>query len=132
MRPRLDKRHVAVVVGMDGKRLSPESVHAVIAAGYSACWQKVLKFVLWTHLGYHYTRAQLDQFPDPDEAHARRGAYWTFDGTAFVSKMQELHVKGVPALRPRPCSLAFTVQENIKRMSRAVLMSPDQHHCVSS
>ena len=47
------------------------------------------------HAGYHYTRAQLDQFPDPDEAHARRGAYWTFDGTAFVSKMQELHAKGV-------------------------------------
>ena len=46
------------------------------------------------HAGYHYTRAQLDQFPDPDEAHARRGAYWTFDGTAFVSKMQELHAKG--------------------------------------
>ena len=46
------------------------------------------------HAGYHYTRAQLDQFSDPDEAHARRGAYWTFDGIAFVSKMQELHAKG--------------------------------------
>lgn len=47
------------------------------------------------HTGYHYTRQQLDQFPDPDEAHARRGAYWTFDGAAFVDKMHELHAKGV-------------------------------------
>lgn len=45
--------------------------------------------------GYHYTRQQLDQFPDPDEAHARRGAYWTFDGAAFVDKMHELHAKGM-------------------------------------
>ena len=45
--------------------------------------------------GYHYTRAQLDQFPDPDEAHARRGSYWTFDGATFVSKMTELRTKGL-------------------------------------
>lgn len=61
MRPRLDKHHVAVVVGMDG---------------------------------YHYTRQQLDQFPDPDEAHARRGAYWTFDSASFVDKMHELQQQG--------------------------------------
>lgn len=48
--------------------------------------------------GYHYTRQQLDQFPDPDEAHARRGAYWTFDGAAFVEKMHELRVKGEATL----------------------------------
>ncbi|KAL0052381.1 hypothetical protein WJX82_001231 [Trebouxia sp. C0006] len=65
MRPRLDRHHVAVVVGMDG---------------------------------YHYTRQQLDQFPDPDEAHARRGAYWTFDGAAFVEKMHELRAKGEATL----------------------------------
>lgn len=44
--------------------------------------------------GYHFTRAQLDKFDDPDEAHARRGAYWTFDGAAFVQKMQELQTSG--------------------------------------
>ena len=47
------------------------------------------------HAGYHYTRQQLDQFPDPDEAHARRGAYWTFDGAAFVEKMHELRARGI-------------------------------------
>ena len=47
-------------------------------------------------IGYHYTRQQLDEFDDPDEAHARRGAHWTFDGAAFVKKMQELQNKGDP------------------------------------
>ena len=47
------------------------------------------------HSGFHYTRAQLDEFPDPDEAHARRGAYWTFDGMAFVDKMQDIRAKGL-------------------------------------
>ncbi len=51
--------------------------------------------MLMLRAGYHYTRQQLDQFPDPDEAHARRGAYWTFDGAAFVEKMRELHAKGM-------------------------------------
>jgi pantothenate kinase len=35
--------------------------------------------------GFHYTRAQLDAFPDPAAAHARRGAPWTFDADAFVA-----------------------------------------------
>ena len=35
--------------------------------------------------GYHYTRAQLDAFPDPAAAHDRRGAPWTFDADAFVA-----------------------------------------------
>ncbi len=29
--------------------------------------------------GYHLTRAQLDAMPNAAEAHARRGAHWTFD-----------------------------------------------------
>lgn len=40
--------------------------------------------------GYHYTRAQLDAFDDPGAAHARRGAHWTFDAEAFVSKVGEV------------------------------------------
>jgi pantothenate kinase len=43
--------------------------------------------------GYHYTKKQLDQFPDPVEARARRGAHWTFDGEAFVAALLELKVK---------------------------------------
>lgn len=41
--------------------------------------------------GYHYTRSQLDQFPNPREAHARRGAPWTFDAEGVVSMVHQLH-----------------------------------------
>lgn len=34
--------------------------------------------------GYHYYRSQLDQMDDPEEAHARRGAAFTFDAQRFV------------------------------------------------
>ncbi|KAK5663037.1 hypothetical protein OQA88_6452 [Cercophora sp. LCS_1] len=40
--------------------------------------------------GYHFTRAQLDQFPDPATAHARRGAEFTFDGKAYLQLVQAL------------------------------------------
>ncbi|KAM0333557.1 hypothetical protein ACHAQA_002222 [Verticillium albo-atrum] len=35
--------------------------------------------------GYHLTRAQLSALPNPVEAHARRGAVYTFNGEAFLS-----------------------------------------------
>ena len=34
--------------------------------------------------GYHLSRAQLSTLPDPVNAHARRGAEFTFDGTSFL------------------------------------------------
>jgi len=41
--------------------------------------------------GWHYSRAQLDAFDDPKQAHARRGAAFTFDAPAFVQFVKELH-----------------------------------------
>jgi pantothenate kinase len=35
--------------------------------------------------GFHLTKAQLAQFPDPVAAFARRGAPWTFDAAGFVA-----------------------------------------------
>ena len=35
--------------------------------------------------GFHYYRRQLDAMPDPQLAHARRGAHWTFDAEKFVA-----------------------------------------------
>ncbi|CAD6505136.1 BgTH12-00631 [Blumeria graminis f. sp. triticale] len=35
--------------------------------------------------GYHLTRAQLDALPDPAQAHARRGAAYTFDAASLLS-----------------------------------------------
>ena len=40
--------------------------------------------------GYHYTRAQLAQMPDPAYAVARRGAAFTFDGEKFLRLVQSL------------------------------------------
>ncbi|KAF8059450.1 uridine kinase [Scenedesmus sp. PABB004] len=48
--------------------------------------------------GFHLTRAQLDAMPDPQAAHARRGAPWTFDGEAFVSALAALRRSGAAAL----------------------------------
>ena len=40
--------------------------------------------------GYHLTRAQLAQMPDPVHAAARRGAAFTFDGEKFLRLVQGL------------------------------------------
>jgi len=40
--------------------------------------------------GWHFTRAQLDVFPDPQTAHDRRGSHWTFDGPGYVSFIRAL------------------------------------------
>ncbi|KAL0945615.1 hypothetical protein HGRIS_014770 [Hohenbuehelia grisea] len=40
--------------------------------------------------GWHLTRAQLDALPEPQLAHDRRGAHWTFDGPAYVDFLRSL------------------------------------------
>lgn len=40
--------------------------------------------------GYHLSRAQLDAMPDPVNAHARRGAAFTFDGESFLKLVEQL------------------------------------------
>jgi pantothenate kinase len=40
--------------------------------------------------GYHLSRAQLDAMPDPEAAHARRGAAFTFDGKSFYNLVKKL------------------------------------------
>lgn len=37
--------------------------------------------------GYHYYRSELDAMADPEEAHARRGAPFTFNATKFVGDL---------------------------------------------
>lgn len=39
--------------------------------------------------GYHYSRAQLDTFPNAEEAHRRRGSDFTFDGEGFVELVKK-------------------------------------------
>lgn len=40
--------------------------------------------------GFHYTRAQLDAFPNPKDAHYRRGAVDTFDADAWSDLVHRL------------------------------------------
>lgn len=44
--------------------------------------------------GFHYYRHELDKMADPKEAHARRGAHWTFDGEKFVDCIRQLKELG--------------------------------------
>lgn len=44
--------------------------------------------------GYHYTRATLATFADPDEAARRRGAPFTFDADAFLAVVDRLQHPG--------------------------------------
>lgn len=49
--------------------------------------------------GYHLSRAQLSALPDPQRAHARRGAAFTFDGASFLVLVRELREPLVPESR---------------------------------
>ncbi|CAN0156043.1 unnamed protein product [Scytosiphon promiscuus] len=44
--------------------------------------------------GYHLYRRELDLLPDPSEAHRKRGAHWTFDGTRFLREIREARTSG--------------------------------------
>ena len=44
--------------------------------------------------GFHFSKAQLRQMPDPEKAFARRGAHWTFDAVGFNQKVRALKSAG--------------------------------------
>lgn len=48
--------------------------------------------------GYHLTRQQLSALPNAEEAFARRGAEFTFDGAAFLTLVREVRKQGPDAL----------------------------------
>lgn len=43
--------------------------------------------------GFHYSRAQLSEMPDPDNARARRGAEFTFDGPSFLELVKAVRAQ---------------------------------------
>ncbi|THZ96308.1 P-loop containing nucleoside triphosphate hydrolase protein [Aureobasidium pullulans] len=49
--------------------------------------------------GYHLSRAQLDAMPDPNTAHARRGAAFTFDASSFLELVKKLRQPISPETR---------------------------------
>lgn len=55
--------------------------------------------------GYHLTRAQLDAMPDPEEAHMRRGAPWTFDPGSYLATLRSLRTPGAGEWDWRWCAV---------------------------
>jgi pantothenate kinase len=47
--------------------------------------------------GYHLTRTQLSSMPDPENAHARRGAAFTFDPTSLHALIRQLREPLTPS-----------------------------------
>jgi len=47
--------------------------------------------------GYHYSRAHLSSMSDPQNAHARRGAEFTFDGASYLTLVQKLRTPISPS-----------------------------------
>lgn len=74
-------RYMVGIVGMPGSGKS--TLARNVAQIINSIQQDACAVVLPMD-GYHYTKAELDAFDDPTEAHARRGAPWTFDAQAFV------------------------------------------------
>ncbi|KAG8418372.1 hypothetical protein J3459_005995 [Metarhizium acridum] len=52
--------------------------------------------------GFHFTRDALSAMPDPANAHARRGAAFTFDAAKFLTLIQKLRepISAQPILAP--------------------------------
>jgi pantothenate kinase len=61
---------------------------AASSPGLSGGGQEIAAFIPMD--GYHLSRAQLDAMPDPTNAHARRGAAFTFDADSFLKLVETL------------------------------------------
>lgn len=68
----------------------PQRAMGVVLQAYPACRCHVVR----VQDGFHYFRAQLDAMPDPQLAHARRGAEWTFDARAYHACLQRIKEAG--------------------------------------
>ncbi|KAK0197905.1 P-loop containing nucleoside triphosphate hydrolase protein [Armillaria mellea] len=76
---------------VDKLQQTPTNVRLLIGVcGIPASGKSQSRAVLVGLDGWHLTRAQLDQFPDPKLAHSRRGIHWTFDGPAYLAFVKSL------------------------------------------
>lgn len=73
--------------------------------------------------GYHFTRAELDAMPDPDLAHLRRGAPFTFDAERFVADLVQARESGTGRFPSFDHGAGDPVEGNIE-------LIPGQHRLV--
>ena len=77
--------------------------------------------------GFHLCRSQLDAMPNAAEAHARRGAHWTFDAARFVQSVRQLRTQRALAAG-LPCCLRLLLLS--WQRSAASLSLPSFDHAV--
>ena len=95
LRPRLDGKEVAVAIGMDGKCASqPKACSCSVLLVNSHTFIRPENGISCCSAGFHFYQRQLDTFPDPQQAHARRGAHFTFDADGFVRAVTQIRYQG--------------------------------------
>ncbi|KAJ3868051.1 P-loop containing nucleoside triphosphate hydrolase protein [Lentinula novae-zelandiae] len=90
-----------LLVGIYGIPASGKSTFADLLYKYTDSLlqndpQNSIRAILVSLDGWHLTRAQLDQFPDPKLARNRRGSHWTFDGPSYLQFVQKLREEVLP------------------------------------
>jgi len=79
--------------------------------------------------GWHYTRAVLDTFDNVQEAHARRGAAFTFDANAYVEFVASLRqVETESAVLERPPDHEFDHPSDAKLNLPILVRAPSFSH----
>ncbi|KAL7421839.1 hypothetical protein Q5752_003610 [Cryptotrichosporon argae] len=76
--------------------------------------------------GWHYTRAQLDAFADPADAHWRRGAPDTFDLPSYLAFLHALRAPLIPPPPPIP----FPTFDHAAKDPRPAAVPVQAHHRV--
>ncbi|KAG6817285.1 hypothetical protein H0H87_010627 [Tephrocybe sp. NHM501043] len=90
-----------LLIGISGIPASGKSTFAFLVTNYtnellSSAGDTSSSALLIGLDGWHLSRAQLDEFPDPKLAHDRRGSHWTFDGPGYVAFIRSLRQPLVP------------------------------------
>jgi len=74
--------------GASGKSFFCQEIKRILGENFD------IEALVVTMDGYHYYRHQLDQMEDPEYAHARRGAEFTFDAQRFVKDLKRAQATG--------------------------------------
>ncbi|KAJ5102510.1 hypothetical protein N7532_003039 [Penicillium argentinense] len=79
-------RYIVAIAGIpgSGKTTTAEAVVSQLNADSRG------RAALISMDGFHLSRSELDQLPNAEEAHIRRGAPWTFNVSRFVTFMHKL------------------------------------------